>query len=218
MTPKKSQEKKKKHKVLVTTLDQAKAIFRIIFTDHTEDTFISGIFDWLYKDNDPETLTLVFSLPELLEKCEISDLLDPEFDLTEISNKHSVRKAALAASLMSMVVNCWKLFGEKLYKKPEGIWPIINNENTEIEELKEILNKITLEDFQGELAGSVLSIVGPAYYEIFLEKISILDSRDNPKESESLQDDPELREHYQMMIWFGICRSFIDAVYFYFGD
>lgn len=72
-----------------------------------------------------------------------------------------------------------------------------------------------LEEFQLELAASMLNIVGKPYYDRLLEQITIFDIPVTPKQRQAFENDPILKKHLQLVMWFTLMRIFLDAIYFY---
>ncbi len=118
-----------------------------------------------------------------------------------------------------MIISCWTLFGEKIYKNPNGAWTKINSRKTDVGIIKEVLKRISLNDIQQEIALSLMSIIGEEYHELFLERLAPFDNGMNTTETiKTFENDPDLKEHMQLMLWYALMRCFLDAVYFYFGQ
>ena len=208
----------KRHKSLVSTKEQAELTFRTIFEIYKAETLTDGIIMWLHKLKNPVCLQMFLGLPELMEEYGLDDFLRGEVKVDADCNKQAVRTVGVAASLLSLITGCWELFGKEIHDDPACTWPHIDPEEKTLRILKEIMETITLDDIQRELALSLLAIIGRKYYDLFIEKLKRLDTNASTQRLDEFQKNPELKEHMQFVIWFGLIRFFLDAVYFYFGQ
>jgi hypothetical protein len=81
--------------------------------------------------------------------------------------------------------------------------------------MKVAITLMPLEEFQLELAASMLNIVGKPYYDRLLKQITIFDQPVTPKQRRAFENDPILKKHLQLVMWFALMRFFLDAIYFY---
>jgi hypothetical protein len=197
----------------VTHMKQAKLVLRKLFEDQTEDSLQEGILLWLRSMDDLEAYNLYLNIPEILEEGEysITDFLEAEMDFPGISNKQILRSVGLAMLLVLLLSECWRLFGNRLYGKPEGDWPRFEIPIT----MRVAITLLSLEEFQQELAASMVTIVGKPYYDRLLEKITIFDRPIIPKQRQAFENDPILKKHLSLVMWFTLMRVFLDAIYFY---
>ncbi|MEH6762958.1 MAG: hypothetical protein V7655_00530 [Aequorivita antarctica] len=197
----------------VTTMKQAKLVLRKLFEDQTEETLNEGILLWLRSMKDSEAYNLYLNIPEILEEGEysITDFLEAKMDFPGINNKQILKTVGLAMLLVLLLSECWQLFGKRLYGKPEGDWPKFEIPMT----MKVAITLIPLLEFQLELAASMVTIVGKPYYDRLLEQISIFDKPVTPKQRLAFENDPILKKHLQLVMWFTLMRVFLDAIYFY---
>lgn len=207
------ENKKKQGYLYVNNMQQAKLVLRKLFEDQTEDSLQEGILLWLRSMDDLEAYNLYLNIPEILDEGEysITDFLEAEMDFPGISNKQILRSVGLAMLLVLLLSECWRLFGNRLYGKPEGDWP-----NFEIPiTMRVAITLISLEEFQQELAASMLNVVGKPYYDRLLKQLSIFDKTVTLKQRQAYENDPILKKHLSLVMWFTLMRVFLDAIYFY---
>lgn len=202
-----------KPKNLVTTMEQAQLIFRKLFEGDTEETLTDGVVMWLENINDKSTYKLFLSLPELLEEHAAIDFLNADVVIPG-TTANQCRTAGLAMFLVFLIGECWILFGEKLHQDPDAPWPKFTDKGS----IKEVLGTIPLQDYEQELGASVMYIVGKPYFNLFLEKLKILDVSVSKEDINAFEKDVDLARYLPLMMWFGLMRFFLNAVYFYFGE
>jgi hypothetical protein len=197
----------------VTNMQQAKLVLRELFDDQTEETLNEGILLWLQSMEDSEAYKLYLNIPEILEEgnYSITDFLEAKMDFPGISSKQILKTVGLAMLLMFLLSECWRLFGKRFYGNPEGYWPNFEIPMT----MKVAITLMPLEEFQVELAASMVNIVGKPYYDRLLEQITIFDKPVTPKQRWAFENDPILKKHLQLVMWFTLMRIFLDAIYFY---
>lgn len=210
--------KKKINDGLLSETEQAVFILSNLFQDYTSDMFINGILHWLCKIGE-EALRLFLSLPELLEdKYSLEDVLEGSVAFPGTSERSDYETIGAALVMFNLVDECWDLFGEKIHNDPDAEWPASGWEPDDLTMIKELLEMITLQEIQHRLAASIKAIVGEDYHELFLEKVAKIDKESRQERPETFQNDPELKEHMTLMLWWGHMRLFLEASYFYFGE
>lgn len=194
-------------------MQQTKLVLRELFNDQTAETLNEGILLWLRSMEDSEAYKLYMNIPEILEEGNnsITDFLEAKMDFPSINNKQILKTVGLAMLLMFLLSECWRLFGKRFYGNPEGDWPNFEIPMT----MKVAITLMPLEEFQLELAASMLNIVGKPYYDRLLEQITIFDIPVTPKQRQAFENDPMLKKHLQLVMWFTLMRIFLDAIYFY---
>lgn len=217
MAKEKRFRKKKTHTSLVNTQAHAELAFRTLFESYKADTLTDGILLWLGKTDQLICLQMFLSLPKLMKENDFDDFLKGKLKMDADCDKQSVRIVGIAAALLSLITGCWELFGKEIHTNPTCSWPHSNYEDGSLGIIEEVLERLSLTDIQHELAASLLSIIGEKYYNLFLEKLSPLGNNASTSQMNEFQEDPELKEHMQLMSWYGLMRFFLDAVYFYFG-
>ncbi len=207
------ENKKKQGYLYVTNMQQAKLVLRELFNDQTAETLNEGILLWLRSMEDSEAYKLYLNIPEILEEgnYSITDFLEAEMDFPGINNKQILKTVGLAMLLMFLLSECWRLFGKRFYGNPEDDWPNFEIPMT----MKVAITLMPLEEFQLELAASMLNIVGKPYYDRLLEQITIFDIPVTPKQRQAFENEPILKKHLQLVMWFTLMRIFLDAIYFY---
>tara|TARA_A100001391_G_scaffold195592_1_gene173085 strand:- start:764 stop:1429 length:666 start_codon:yes stop_codon:yes gene_type:complete len=207
------ENKKKQEYLYVTNMQQATLVLRELFNDQTAETLNEGILLWLRSMEDSEAYKLYLNIPEILEEgnYSITDFLEAKMDFPGINNKQILKTVGLAMLLMFLLSECWRRFGKRFYGNPEDDWPNFEIPMT----MKVAITLMPLEEFQLELAASMLNIVGKPYYDRLLEQITIFDIPVTPKQKQAFENDPILKKHLQLVMWFTLMRIFLDAIYFY---
>lgn len=79
-----------------------------------------------------------------------------------------------------------------------------------------IINSTTSEKCINELFLLILSIVGIDYFEKYQEKMK--DPDFVLKQTVGFDNDPEMDEHIDIMVWFALVRLFIEAIFIYYDS
>jgi hypothetical protein len=78
-----------------------------------------------------------------------------------------------------------------------------------------IINSISLDDYLEHLFLTVVSATGVEYYQNFTEKIGNINF--TLDDTLTLENDVELQEHIDLMMWFAVVRILLESLYFYFN-
>lgn len=215
----KQHKNRKEDITFVTSIQQVEFVFRTLFKDYNEKTLTDGILLWLAKMKDNAVLKTFLSFPELFEDYDIEDFLKTQVDIPDLTNKQNIRVVGLAACLLYFITTCWDLFGKKIHEQHVFRLPSLSEmPQEEIDIIQDVLINVSQEEFQTEFSASVMSIIGEKYHEKFLEKLEPFDYGSiNIQQAKLFENDSILKEHMQFMLWSGLMRCFIDAVYFYFN-
>ncbi|MDV4024419.1 hypothetical protein CMT52_08740 [Elizabethkingia anophelis] len=217
-----------KTKGLVKTKEDALLIFSMIFKDQGREALEEGVLIWLEKNNDPKAVEAFLKFPELLEDHTIFDLIVKDKNTDTGKEDYILSSIGIAslASCLQLAINCfyefWCLECEKCGSSDNKHKDEKEQEQNEEPEFsgKDIIEYITinisLTDFQSYLFTSILSIVGESYYNLFLNKLGSLGAKSFRKEFQAFDNDPEIQEHLQLMLWFANVRFFLNAMYLYF--
>lgn len=198
----------------VTSIVEAKFIFRELFGHHDQKFLLDGIWLWLASKKDTTAFEIFKRVPELIKRYSVYDFLDGKVLEPDITDTKAMHTVGVGICLLFLVGECWALFGERLHAHPKGPWPSFDDGGAI---KKEVLDSVPLVLIQKELGSSLLESVGEPYYNLFIEKLELVDGALNIKNLAAFEKAPAVQEHMLLMLWTGLMRIFLDAVYFYFG-
>ncbi|GGF05997.1 hypothetical protein [Flavobacterium limi] len=190
------------NKKLVKSTDQAKTGLHMLMQNPKEN-LENGISELLEKLKNPKLDLLLNRYPELLQEYDLQELLSGNLEITD-AKMQEVRTAGLFACLQLLIHFCYDLKEEP------------NPADKQFDSLRYILNSITCSQFVHELLILVITVVGAGYYQKFQERIQNLDF--DLDSAIALENDPELKQHMHLMIWFALTRLFLESVYIYFNN
>lgn len=174
-----------------------------MFLPDSKKNFENGILQLLDKFNNSQLDLLLERYPDLLQEHDLEELLSGNLEING-AEMQDVKTAGLLSCLKLLVHFC----GE-LKEQPDP-------EDSRFDSVRYILKSIACSRFVEELLLVVLSMVGPDYYEKFQLRIQNLDF--NPESEAELENDPELKEHINVMTWLALARLFLESVYTYFSS
>lgn len=193
----------KKEKRLVKSVGQAKTALRMLLQDSEKLNLERGISGLLDKLKKPKLDLLLDRYPDLLQEYDLEQLLSGNIEITD-TKKQEVKTAGL--------LSCLQLLIHFSYELKENS----NPDDNRFDSLRYILNSSTSYQFLNELLIIIVSVVGEDYYEKFQQRIQYLDF--DLKNAKDLENDPELQEHIDLMVWFAFARLFLESVYTYFDN
>ncbi len=195
--------KNKTDRNLIQSVNQLDAIFRWLFDDKND--LHNGVFQLLDIIDDPVISDLFDNYPKLLEKYKLKELLSGKIEI-EYTDVVEVQRACLLATLQSLL-----LCVEQMYLSGKLKKPIEESDNIDLKMIRFIVESIPLPDLLTNLSQLIRFVVGVGYYKTFIEKLS---DKDNAASSAVNSQ----KEYYQVMMWFGMVRLFLDGVGFWIGD
>lgn len=92
----------------------------------------------------------------------------------------------------------------------------LNPKDKRFDSLRYILKSINYSQFVHEMLLVVITVVGLEYYQQFQHRIQNLDF--DLQSALELEKDTELKQHIDLMTWFGLVRLFLESVYMYFNS
>lgn len=190
-------------KRLVKTFEQAKTALSILMLDSEKLNLERGISGLIDKLKNPKLDLLLDRYPDLLQEYDLEQLLSGSLEITD-TKIQDVKTAGLISCLQLLIHFC-----HELKNNP-------NPDDTSFDSLRHILNSITSSQFVNELLLVVLSAVGEDYYEKFQQRIQYLNF--DLKNAIELENDPDLQEHLELMLWLALVRLFLESVYIYFNN
>jgi len=188
---------KRDYRVL-KSLEQAKKALKMLMQDSEKSQLEDGILELIQKLKNPKINILLDTYPELLQDYELEELLSGKLQIP-IAQASDVKTAGLLSCLHLLIHFCYKM-----QENPK-------NEDDCIGSLKYILRSISLDKFKNDLLIIILSVVGIDYYEKF--QLKIRDVNLNFEDILNLQNNSELKEHFDLMAWFALVRMFLESVY-----
>lgn len=190
-------------KRLVKTFGQAKTALSILMQDSEKLNLERGISVLIDKLKNPKLDLLLDRYPDLLQEYDLEQLLSGSLEITD-TKIQDVKIAGLLSCLQLLIHFC-----HELRSNP-------NPDYTSFAGLRHILNSITSSQFVNEILLLVISVVGKEYYEKFQLKIKSVEF--GFEQSSDLDNDPELQEHLELMLWLALVRLFLESVYIYFNN
>lgn len=193
----------KKEKRLVKSVGQAKTALSMLLQDSEKLNLERGISGLLDKLKNPKLDLLLDRYPDLLQEYDLEQLFSGSLEITD-AKKQDIKTAGLLSCLQLLIHFCYEL--------KENPDPADNR----FDSLRYILSSITSYEFVYELLIIIVYVVGENYYEKFQQRIQYLDF--NLENAIDLENDPELQEHIDLMVWFALARLFLESVYIYFNN
>ncbi|PWJ90642.1 hypothetical protein BC749_1207 [Flavobacterium araucananum] len=192
----------KKEKKLVKSLEQAKTALDMLL-GNSKKNLESGISELLGKLKNPKLDLLLDRYPDLLQEYDLEELLSGNLEITD-AEIQDVKTAGLLSCLQLLIHFCCELKEDP------------NPADKRFDSLRYILKSINCTLFVHELLFVIVTLVGADYYQKFQQRIQ---SADFDWESAlELENDPELKEHIDLMTWFALVRLFLESVYTYFNS
>jgi len=188
-------------KRLVKSKADARFTLDILLQEADRENLKSGISTLLCKLENPRVNALFERYPDLLQEYGAEEMLTGNIAISGTS-AHEIKTAGLLSCLQATLLFCAEL---KAYPNADEQYKDM---------LEYLLRSIACEDFIREMLLMVVGVVGADYYAIFRKKIDALGV--GPEEIYSLENDPELQEHLDLMTWFCLVRLFLESVYVYF--
>jgi hypothetical protein len=192
----------KKEKTLVKSAEQAKTALDILLQNPKKNLEI-GISELLEKLKNPKLDLLLDRYPDLLQEYDLEELLSGDLEIA-YAEVQDVKTAGLLSCLQLLIHFCYEL-----KENP-------NPKDKQFDSLRYILKSINCSQFVHDLLFVVIMVVGIDYYQMFQQRIQNLDF--DLKSAVELENNPELKQHIDLMTWFGLVRLFLESVYMYFNS
>ncbi|TRX38133.1 hypothetical protein FNW52_04315 [Flavobacterium sp. ZT3R18] len=193
----------KKERRLVKSLAQAKTALSMLLQDSEKWNLESGISELIDKLENTKIHLLLDRYPDLLQEYDLEQLLSGNIEITDTKIQEA-KTAGLLSCLQLLIHFCYEL-----KENP-------NPADNRFDSLRYILGSITSYEFIYELLIIIISVVGENYYEKFQQRIQYLDF--DLESARVLENDPELQDHIDLMVWFALVRLFLESVYTYFNN
>lgn len=197
-----------KEKQLTQTREQAEIALNILVQNSQGQDLELGIFRLRDQLNNPRLTELLDSYPDLIQEYELEKLLSGEIEVKDAS-RQDVKTAGLLSCLLLLI--------HFYFDKDQGNLNKCNVYSvTQFDSIKYIMNAISSEKCISELFLLILSIVGIDYFKKYQEKMR--DPDFILKQTVGFDNDPEMDEHIDMMVWFALVRLFIEAIFIYYDS
>ncbi|MDG4654955.1 hypothetical protein [Chryseobacterium arthrosphaerae] len=197
-----------KEKQLVHTKEQAEIALDIMVQNSQGENLELGIFRLRDQLNNARLTELLDSYPDLIQKYELEKLLSGKIEIKDASVQ-DVKTAGLLSCLLLLIHFYFDKHKDNLIRSE-------NDELKHFDSIKYILNSITSEECIHKLFLVILSIVGIDYFEKYQEKMKDPDFL--LKQTIGFDNDTEMDEHIDMMVWFALVRLFIEAIFMYYDS
>jgi len=192
----------KKEKRIVKSVEEAMQVLKMLMQHSEKSNLENGITKLIQQLNNPKLYLLMDRYPELMQHYKLQKLVTGRCNIAD-EQADDVKTAGLFTCLYLLVE-----FGYELEHDSDG-------DEQSLDSLRYILDAIDLEQLIEELWRIILSVVGTEYYEKFQSKIQQVKS--NFDDLLSLEEDPDLHEHFDLVSWFALMRLFLEAVYMNFS-
>ncbi|MGI9651433.1 hypothetical protein [Chryseobacterium sp. RLHN22] len=199
-----------KEKQLVQTKEQAEIALNILVQNSQGEDLELGLFRLRDQLNNPRLTELLDSYPDLIQKYELEKLLSGKIEIKNASWQ-DIKTAGLMSCILLLI---HFYFDEKSNNSVESKSAIDKVDN--FNSAQYIINSTTSEKCINELFLLILSIVGIDYFEKYQEKMK--DPDFVLKQTIGFDNDPEMDEHIDMMVWFALVRLFIEAIFIYYDS
>ncbi|MEN4759164.1 hypothetical protein ABEG63_02385 [Chryseobacterium sp. C39-AII1] len=197
-----------KEKQLVHTKEQAEIALNILVQNSQGQDLELGIFRLLDQLNNPRLTELLDSYPDLIQEYELEKLLSGKIEVKDAS-RQDVKTAGLLSCLLLLI--------HFYFDKDQGNLNKCNVDDvSQFDSINYIMNAISSEECISELFLLILSIVGIDYFKKYQEKMK--DPDFVLKQTVGFDNDPEMNEHIDMMVWFALVRLFIEAIFIYYDS
>ncbi|MNU32617.1 hypothetical protein D3C71_211660 [compost metagenome] len=193
---------------LVKTREQAEIALGILVQNSQGEDLEAGIFNLRDQLNNPKLTELLDNYPDLIQEYKLEELLAGSIDF-----KNASAQDAKTAGLLSCLLLLIHFYFDK---DEDNLRRSENDELKHFDSIRYILNAITLEECINKLFFLILSIVGIDYFEKYQEKMK--DPDFVLKQTIGFDNDPEMDEHIDMMVWFALVRLFIEAIFIYYDS
>jgi hypothetical protein len=192
----------KKGKTLVKSVELAKTALNMLL-QNPKKNLESGISELVEKLKNPKLDLLLDRYPDLLQEYDLEELLSGDLEIAD-AEIQDVKTAGLLSCLQLLIHFCYEL-----KENP-------NSKDKRFDSLRYILKSINCSQFVHEMLLVVITVVGIEYYQQFQHRIQNLDF--DLQSALELEKDPELKQHIDLMTWFGLVRLFLESVYMYFSS
>ena len=189
----------KKVKRLIQSTQQAKTALNILMQEAEKLQLEKGMAELLEKLKNPKLDVLLDRYPQLLQEHELEKLLLGELNIPGIEPS-AVKTAGLLSCLQLIIHFCYTLK---------------DSPNDDCgDSLMYILRSIRCDEFLHELLIIVISVTGNDHYQQFQQRIQELDLDVG---SARLENEIDLHEYSNLIIWFALVRLLLESVYTYFN-
>lgn len=199
-----------KEKQLVQTKEQAKIALNILVQNSQGEDLELGLFRLRDQLNNPRLTELLDNYPDLIQEYDLEKLLSGKIEIEDAS-KRDVKTAGLMSCILLLI---HFYFDDKSNNSVES--KSVTDEVDNFNSAQYIINSTTSEKCINELFVLILSIVGIDYFDKYKEKMK--DPDFVLKQIVGFDNDPEMDEHIDIMVWFALVRLFIEAIFIYYDS
>ena len=195
---------------IINSMEMVETSFKLLSDKRQIDELSKGIYQLLGKLGNSEVTELFDRYPRLIQKYSSRELFSGNIEIPDIDSAN-LKIAGLLTYLQFLISSIPDFVDQSGRVIPAD--EIKNDKSYQAEHY--IINSIPLDDYIEHLFLTVVSATGEEYYRKFIEKTGNPDFTID--EIQKLENDTELQEHIDLMIWFSLIRVFLEAIYFYFN-
>lgn len=197
-----------KEKQLIQTREQAEIALNFLVQNSQGQDLELGIFRLRDQLNTPRLTELLDSYPDLIQEYELEKLLSGKIEVKDAS-RQDVKTAGLLSFLLLLI--------HFYFDKDQGNLNKCNVDDvTQFDSINYIMNAISSEECISEIFLLILSIVGIDYFRKYQENMK--DPDFVLIQTIGFDNDPEMDEHIDMMVWFALLRLFIESIFIYYDS
>ena len=191
-------KKNSEPKKVIKTIADANLALNILLRKADRQNLENGIYTFLHKLKNPHVNDLFNRYPDLLQEYGLKEMLTGKIEIHG-AIASEIKTAVLLSCLQVILLFCADLKAHQ------------DTDEQQRKMLQYFLKSMACDKFVGEMFLMVTDLVGADYYAVFRKKIDGLDV--GPEQMHSLENDPELQEHLDLMTWFCLVRVFLESVY-----
>ncbi|PWN59018.1 hypothetical protein [Chryseobacterium viscerum] len=195
---------------IINSIEMVETSFKLLSDKRQIDELNKGIFQLLGKLGNSEVTELFDRYPRLIQKYSSRELFSGNIEIPNIDSAN-LKIAGLLTYLQFLISSIPDFIDQSGRIIPAD--EIKNDKSYQAEHY--IINSIPLDDYIEDLFLTVVSATGEEYYRKFIEKTGNPDFTID--EIQKLENDTELQEHIDLMIWFALVRILLESLYFYFN-
>jgi len=191
-------------------MEMVETSFKLLSDKRQIDELNKGIYQLLGKLGNSEVTELFDRYPRLIQKYSSRELFSGNIDIPDIDSVN-LKIAGLLTYLQFLISSIPDFVDQSGCIIPAD--EIKNDKSYQAEHY--IINSIPLDDYIEHLFLTVVSATGVEYYQKFTGKIGNINF--TLDDILKLENDVELQEHIDLMMWFALVRILLESLYFYFN-
>ncbi len=195
---------------IINSMEMVETSFKLLSDKRQIDELNKGIYQLLGKLGNSEVTELFDRYPRLIQKYSSKELFSGNIEIPDIDSAN-LKIAGLLTYLQFLISSIPDFVDQSGRIIPAD--EIKNDRSYQAEHY--IISSIPLDDYIEHLLLTVVSATGVEYYQKFTRKIGNINF--TLDDILKLENDVELQEHIDLMMWFALVRILLESLYFYFN-